>query len=439
MKRTRCTAVLAGTALLALTAPGVAQVRAAGDELPLSGAAGSRAEQPAATFTPAGNLRVLWASPLRGVLGRGADPQGRPTTAPVDLAANDLPENLPFDGQVTVREAPTVVAFRSGDFLAFWTEQVLHVKVDIFYEHRDLLASHVYGQRFNPAGRPVGRAFAVSGLDVGFEKAPRATLLANGRVLVAWQVSQGSAPGVYARVLRPRGSALGPAIQVDAEAGSVGKSPAIAAADDGGFLVTWQGCCGTNGDPVVLARRFAADGSALGDELTVSAAPSAGQYLPTVARGASGEFLVAWMGAANDETGSKYRIYGRLVSAEGTPIGSDVALSTGSDRADSAPAVAAGPDGYVVAWTVWDATFPYAIYASSYDDALAPRGPALLVNSGPINFQWSLALASDGQGRYVLAWEGFDSSDHVAVTGRILTTAASREGDLSAAPMAEGQ
>ncbi len=421
MQRTRYMVVLAAIGLLALAAPGLAQLAAVGDELPLSGTAG-RAQQPAAAFGPTGDLRLLWSNPRTGVLGRGADGKGHPTGPAVGLAGNTLPSSLPFDGQVTVREEPAVVAFRSGDFLAFWTEELIHLKADIFYDSRDLLASHVYGQRFNRAGRPVGRVFAVSGLDVGREKGARATILANGRVLVSWQVASGGDSAVYARVLRPRGSALVPAFRVDSELASGGKNPAVAAAEDGGFLVAWQGCCGDGGDPVIFARRFGADASAVGSPFVVSSSPSTGQYLPTAARGESGEFLVAWMGASDDETGSKFRIDGRLVSADGAPIGADAVLSTGSDRADSAPAVAAGPAGYVVAWTVWDRTFPYAILAAPFDPSLASTGAAVPVNAGRINFQWALALSTDGQDRYLLAWEGFDESGHLAIRGRILTS-----------------
>ncbi len=438
MTRNRSIVVLAAIAILALAAPGLAQLTAVGDELHLSGPAGvGRAEHPAATYTPTGALRLLWSNPRLGVFGRGVGPGGRPAGPAVGLAANDLPRDLPFDGRITVREAPAVVAFRGGDFFSFWTEEAIHLRADVFYEHRDLLASHVYGQRFDRAGRPVGRAFAVSGIDVGRESAPRAVRLANGRLLVVWQVSVGDATGVYARMLRPRGSALGPAFRVDAGSLSAGASPAVAAAEDGGFLVAWKGCCDASGDALVVARRFAADGSAAGDAFAVSASSSGGgQFLPAVARGASGELLVAWMGAADDETGSAFRIYGRLVSADGAPVGSDVVLSTGSDRADSAPAVAAAPGGYVVAWTVWGSTFPYAILAVPVDPSLAATGPAIPVNTGVINFQWALALTGNGEGRYLLAWEGFDATGHVAIEGRVLSTQESAGGELTAAPMA---
>lgn len=439
MKRNRCIVVMTAIGLLALATPGLAQLTALGDELHLSGPSAGRTHEPAATFSPAGGVRLLWSSASQGILGRAANAAGRPSGPPVSLAANDLPDALPFDGQVRVRKAPAVVALRNGDFLAFWTDELVHLTTDIFYEHRDLLASHVHGQRFDRSGRPVGRAFAVSGIDVGPESAAQAVILASGRVLVAWQVDTGEAAGVYARLLRPRGSGVGPAFRVDAGASGPGADAAVAAAEDGGFLVAWKSCCGTSGDPLVLARRFAPDGSAAGDAFAVSVSSSRGQYLPAVARGANGEFVVAWMGATDDETGSRYRIYGRLVSAAGDPIGSDVALSTGSDRADSAPAVAVAPDGYVVAWTVWDRTFPYAIFAAPVDASLAPTGPVIPVNTGVINFQWELALTGDGQGRYLLAWEGFDSSGHLAIEGRILSSEDTAAGQLTAAPMAVGQ
>ena len=64
----------------------------------------------------------------------------------------------------------------------------------------------------------------------------------------------------------------------------------------GRFVVAWVSD-GQDGDgDGIFARRFAADGGALGDEFLVNTDIAGDQSAPSVAIDASGAFVIAWQG-----------------------------------------------------------------------------------------------------------------------------------------------
>jgi len=70
--------------------------------------------------------------------------------------------------------------------------------------------------------------------------------------------------------------------------------PAAATAADGSMVVTWEAKDSSTNQWDIMARRFAADGSAVGDAWRVNTETSSNQRHPTVAVADNGEFLITW-------------------------------------------------------------------------------------------------------------------------------------------------
>jgi hypothetical protein len=201
--------------------------------------------------------------------------------------------------------------------------------------------------------------------------------------------------------------------------------PALALAPEGGFLAVWQ-----EEGAGVFARTFDGDGTPRGSAVTVR---SGAASLPAVARGADGGYLVAWSGPVDtSEPGLgklETRIYGRHLDGAGLPDGSAVGLSTGGGIFHGSPAVAAGADGYLAAWSVWNRSAPLAVRALSIDLAGRPETDSVRLNQSSINYMWSLGITTGADGSFLVAWEGFDAAGHSAVNARQVAVAGAAQAE----------
>ncbi len=193
--------------------------------------------------------------------------------------------------------------------------------------------------------------------------------------------------------------------QVNENAGPNGArqfSPAVAVDDSGNVVVVWEDR--RNGDGDIYARRYAADGSPLGASFRVNDDSSgAGQYFPAVAVDGSGNFVVAWM----DWRNGNRDVYARRYAADGSPLGADFRVNDdSSDTIQWLPAVAVdGSGNFVVAWE--DRRHGDGdIYAQRYAADGSPLGGNFRVNDDS-GSAWQLwpAVAVEGSGNVVVVWQ----------------------------------
>lgn len=401
-------------ALLA-AAPAIGQAPTS-NRTTVASAPGARLYGPAAGFTGDGGILVLWEHSADGIQARRLDAGGALAETAL-LVPNDLPRSLPYHGPATLQRDPSLVPVDDGEFLVVWKEERQRVRMDVLVSDSELVASTVRARRFDRAGRPVGRTVAVSDGGLGLEIAPRATRLASGRVLVVWRAEKDGRPlGIYGRVLGSRGMPHGTVFRIDEPGRDPALRPVLAPLPDGGFLVAWQTCCDPGGAPDVVARRFAESGAPRAAAFPLRRESEGEQHWPALAMGANGELLAAWMGSGDGgEEGRDYRIYGQLLTADGSLLGPELILSSGVGYAHGAPTLARLPDGYGLVWTLWRTHFLDDVYGVALDPAGVPRGQALKLNADPVGFQWELALDTDGSGRVLVGWRGSDRDGHSAI------------------------
>jgi len=176
---------------------------------------------------------------------------------------------------------------------------------------------------------------------------------ARGNFVVVW-VKYGGEPatnGVWARRFAADGTARGGEFRVSPQGPTADDEATVAMAPDGRFVVTWLQRFRPDGQAIV-ARRFAASGSALSGVLTVS--PPAARSLvapghPDVAMDAAGNFVVVW--ATPIATRNLLRAYGRSYDASGQPRGAEFVVFGGTEGSSLHTDVAMGDQGQFVA--VW--------------------------------------------------------------------------------------
>jgi hypothetical protein len=257
-------------------------------------------------------------------------------------------------------------------------------------------------RRFGPLGQPLGPEFLLSANDSGNQVRVKLAARPDGGFVAVWS---GQGPpgetGVFARLFDANGTPLGPEFAVQA-APPAGGRPVVSVDGTGGFVVAWRTYPG--GGANVLARRFTAAGTPVGGDIAVGSSTSFAAIDVGVAANTGGDFVVAWNNTIN-------RIAARRFDAGGAPV--DVQFQVNGSTAGTSivyPRVAADPDGgFVVAWSRNDnpppppapQIFNDYVFARSYDAAGVPRGSEFLAGTSHGILR---ALAPDANGTFVVAW-----------------------------------
>ncbi|MCA9051256.1 MAG: hypothetical protein KDA89_21110, partial [Planctomycetaceae bacterium] len=186
-----------------------------------------------------------------------------------DTVVQMLTSGLALDGgPITVPDVTTgtqtlgnIVALQSGGFAVGFADAA----------GRDGETYGVYLQRFDSAGAAVGGNIPVTQNTAGAQRIDDLVELAGGEIVVTWRdnTSDGSSSGVLVRVFSAAGVAITNDIVVPQSTAGHQDDGNLTALSDGSFVVTWQSG-GANGEKEVFIRRFAADGSALSDEMLLN-------------------------------------------------------------------------------------------------------------------------------------------------------------------------
>jgi hypothetical protein len=121
------------------------------------------------------------------------------------------------------------------------------------------------------------------------------------------------------------------------------KEADVAPTLDGGFFAVWE--MYRSDGYQIRGRRYAADGTPMGDEFQIETDTTGGQHDPRVAANGYGDLLVVWAAGSNPNL-----IRGRLFDSDVTPVGDDFLISSQTDIKEQFPDVAGGTKDFVVAW-----------------------------------------------------------------------------------------
>ena len=260
----------------------------------------------------------------------------------------------------------------------------------------------ISGQRYDAAGTPLGEQFAVSEAVAGRQITPSVAIAPDGRFVVAWADfgTEGDAFGVYARAFNADGTPRGPQFLVNTTVFLQQLDPAVGMAADGSFVVTWDGMVelGLFG---VFARRFDAGASPSGDEFRVDEDARPDVREPSVALGPAGDFVVAWQ-SLGEAAGAG--IYARRYAADGAAVGD--ALPVGVGSGDALPAISAAPGGgFAVAWQTGDPTAEGRDIFARRFGADGAASDAIPVNTHAAGDQFGAAVAFAADGSFLVAWQ----------------------------------
>ena len=297
---------------------------------------------------------------------------------------------------------------------------------------------------------PLGAEFAVNTRTAGsqefFSEAPCAMAAADdGSFVVTWSSSgqDGSSWGVYAQRFDAGGARRGGELQVNQTSQNSQWYPCVASDADGDFVVTWTSYLQDGSQSGVYARRYNAAGLALGDEFRVNSTTVGNQRQSTVAMDADGDFVVAWSGQ-DQAGGAGWDVYAqRYDGTSGAKAGGEfrVNQTTAGDQQYASVAADAVGD-FVVAWTSdgQDGSGT-AVCARRYGALGIASGGEFRVNSFTTGNQQYGRVASDDVGGFVIAWAsaGQDGSGRGIYARRYGATGAALGAEFAVNQTAAGE
>ncbi len=306
------------------------------------------------------------------------------------------------------QEAPSVGGASNGEFVVAWSSYGQDPDCDIYggYTCDVLLA-----RRVSATGGPIGGEIRVGTAHQSQSNAAVARS-ADGDFVVAWNSWFHPASGlnVSARRFDAEGNAVGPVFQIGSAGSNLSnREPAVDRAPDGEFVVVWQQysfCCEWG----VYGRRFDATGEPVGELFTVRPTEQLSQGQPDVAMGESGSFVVTWV---EQTLQAGLRVSARRYDEGGLPLDDGVQVNEGGNTPGVTQIGMDDSGGFVIAWDRGNAANEREIAARQFDTDGLPLGPEFQVNSYTTGLQWNAAVGVDGAGRFLVVWqsESQDGSD----------------------------
>ncbi len=250
---------------------------------------------------------------------------------------------------------------------------------------------------FRPAF-PTGTASFVSNTHANGEvdSEPDIAALSGGGFVVTW-VNTDTDSDIFFQRYNDAGTALGGVTAVDANGlHDAHVSPAIAALDDGGFVIVWD----ANEDTAIKGQRYDASGAAVGSVFTIATDNPLGYITdPHITRLGDGRFAVAWTGNVSGNNDVRMAIWDPRTS----PI-----LGTGSDDILTSRIEGASVDGLSGDDTLYGMQGDDVLYGGPGNDTLHGNGGNdtfyYINDSGSINSD--LLHGGDGHDRLLLEDSG---------------------------------
>jgi len=346
---------------------------------------------PAVAAAPAGDFVVAWAGVQNGALD--------PDVFAQRFAASGSPLGPEFrvNSFTTGQQLfPVLASDPSGNFVILWNS-----------DGQDGSSFGVFGQRFAASGAPLGSEFRVNTFTTSFQALPSVAFDPLGGFVTVWQGygQDGASWGVFGQRYGPAGVPLGPEFRVNSSTSGFQYFPALAADGAGNFVVAWQDE-GLGGAGVgVFGQRYAASGSPLGPEFRVNTYTTGLQIYPSVAADTTGNFIVVWVSHGQD--GSLTGIFAQRWSAAGQALGPEFRANTYTPDHQYLTDVASDASGnFVLVWASdeQDGSGP-GVFAQRYEGGGAPLGPEFRVNTFTPDGQGRPSVGADAPGRFVVVWD----------------------------------
>ena len=265
--------------------------------------------------------------------------------------------------------------------------------------------------------------FQINTYTTGSQRRPAVAVGVDGSFVVVWDSDASSGPdtsrSIQGRRYASDGTALGEEFQVNTWTTGFQEFPKVLLDTDGDFVVLWEseGSLGndTSGGSI-QGRFFASDGTAIGEEFQINTYTSGDQARVAGAMEADGDFVVVWFGDGSSGTDTAdSSIQGRRFTSAGSAIGDEFQVNTYTTGGQAVPAVALDAQGnFVAVWqseTTGAADPDGSIQAQRFISDGSAIGGEFQVNTITSSDQAYPTVALDSVGNFLVTWFEWDFTD----------------------------
>ena len=260
-----------------------------------------------------------------------------------------------------------------------------------------------------------GSEFLVNTVTSGSQSGSAVTSLSGGGFVVTWTDASISAEGnnVKAQIYDAAGVAVGGEILVNTVTAGAQASPSVAKLASGGFVVSWSDSSGQGGDSSpqgIKAQIFDSAGGMVGGEFLVNTQTFNQQSGVNLVSLPTGGFLATWnnsslVGGDTSASGIKAQFF----DAAGGKVGGEVLINTTISNFQLTPKAAMLASGhFVVTWVDSSAsggdTANESIRAQIIDSAGAKVDGEFLVNTSTAAGQYGQGVTALVSGGFVVTW-----------------------------------
>ncbi len=327
----------------------------------------------------------------------------------------------PTDTKINVsspldQTVPSVAMDANGDYVVAWNNQV-HLGPNYLYD--------VEARVYNSAGQAQTGEILVA--QTTGDTRPSVAMDANGDFVVAYQVLNKNTYlyGISAQRYNLAGSPQGsPLVLNDGSSQSAGSLPRVAMDSTGDFAIAYQGY--DSNSHGVFAQRYNSSGTAQGSTFRVNTPQNDNQGAPSIAMDSGGDFVIAWLDGGTTQTAG---VYAQRYNSSGAAQGGNTAISTVAGASD--PSVAMEPTGqYVVAWQFTQTGTNPGIEAQRFDASGNALTSVVPLSTSENYLQVGPAVAIDGSGDFLVAWESDGQGTTASADGTILAQRVNSGGTL---------
>ena len=289
----------------------------------------------------------------------------------------------------------------NGNYVIVWTSAA-----------QDGSGAGVYAQRYNSRGVALGTEFRVNELTTNDQLGASVAMKSDGGFIVTWtSVGQdGNNEGVYARIFDSQGNGASE-FRVNQTTTGTQQAPAIGVDGTGNFVIAWEGN-GSGDTAGIYARRFRANGTTFGGELLVNTTTINTQFDPAIAVGQDGQFMVVW----DDAIGT----HGRRFNSSGVALDANDLLLHVDITSGNADVATNGTGAYHIVWRTTGNGDGSGSALWKMELGATDTAPQALeqVTTSTINSQTEPSIASDGNGDFIITWQGTGPGDTAGVFAR---------------------
>ncbi|MDK1286745.1 dockerin type I domain-containing protein [Pseudoalteromonas umbrosa] len=209
--------------------------------------------------------------------------------------------------------------------------------------------SEIFVKVFDSNLNVVKNTFSATSSEVGEQKDVSIAALENGGFVLTWQ---GEGDDIYGRVFNSNFQYSGSAVRVNTTTGGTQSFADVTGLKDGGYVVVWDTPSNEHilgSDRYIYTQRFNANGTKKGTE--TQANTYLGDHIhPVVRSNKTGGYLVSW--ASRSQDGNMWGIYAREYQPDGTPDGDAFPVNTYTQGSQMYPNTALLGEGeFIVTWS----------------------------------------------------------------------------------------